>query len=44
MTTDELKARKLRNWVIFTGLLAFVVVVFFVTIFRLGGHALDRPF
>ena len=44
MTPEELKARKLRNWVIFTGLLLFVVVVFFVTIFRLGGHALDRPF
>ncbi|MDB5441418.1 MAG: hypothetical protein JWM33_3845 [Caulobacteraceae bacterium] len=44
MTPPDFKARKLRNWVIFTGLMIFVVVVFFVTIFRLGGHALDRPF
>lgn len=44
MTPEDIKARKLRNWVIFGGLLAFVVVVFFVTIFRLGGHAFDRPF
>lgn len=44
MSPEEQKARSRRNWVIAGGLVAFVVVVFLVTIFRMGGNVLDRSF
>ncbi len=34
-------ARRKRNWLLAGVLLAFVVLVFVVTIVRLGGHALS---
>ncbi len=33
------RARKMRNWLLAGVLMAFVVLVFVVTIIRLGGHA-----
>ncbi len=35
------KARRLRNWMLAGALFAFVILVFIVTIVRLGGHVLD---
>ena len=37
-TPEAARARKLRNWILAGVLLAFVVLVFAVTIVRLGGH------
>lgn len=37
------RARRGRNIVIGGGLLLFVVLVFLVTIFRLGANVLERP-
>ncbi len=35
------RARKLRNWALAGALMAFVVLIFIVTIVRLGGHVFD---
>jgi hypothetical protein len=42
--TPEEKARNGRNIALGLGLAAFVVIVFIVTIVRLGGNVLDRSF
>jgi hypothetical protein len=39
-----LAARKRRSVAIALALIAFVVTVFIVTLVRLQGHALNRPF
>jgi hypothetical protein len=38
------KARRARNIAIALGLVAFVVLVYVVTIVRLGGSVAERPF
>ncbi len=40
--TPEEKARNGRNIALGLGLAAFVIIVFIVTIVRLGGNVLDR--
>lgn len=40
----EAKARRGRNIALALGLLLFVVLIFVVTIVRLGGNVVDRPF
>ena len=40
-TPEAAKARRLRNWMLGGVLLAFVVLVFVITIVRLGAHVLD---
>ena len=40
----EMKARRGRNIALALGLLLFVVLIFVVTIIRLGGNVVDRPF
>lgn len=42
--TPEEKARNGRNIALGLGLAAFVVIVFVVTIVRLGGNVLERSF
>lgn len=42
--TPEEKARNGRNIALGLGLAAFVVIVFIVTIVRLGGNVIDRSF
>ena len=37
------RARRGRNIAIALGLVAFVILVFFVTIAKLGANVLDRP-
>lgn len=37
------RARSRRSWVIALGLFAFVVLVFVVTLVRLGGAIVERP-
>lgn len=44
MTPEEEKKRKQRNAAIALGLAAFIVLVFLVTIFRIGGDIVARPF
>jgi uncharacterized membrane protein (DUF485 family) len=39
----ELKARKGRNIALALSLVLFVVLVFFITLTRLGANVLDRP-
>lgn len=41
---DEQKQRKQRNLAIALGLGAFMLIVFLVTILRIGGAVADRPF
>ena len=41
---DFAKARRGRNIAIAVGLVAFVVLVFVITIVKLGGSVADRPF
>ncbi len=41
---DEEKQRKQRNLAIALGLFAFMLIVFLVTILRIGGAVADRPF
>lgn len=36
---EERRRLKTRNWVLFAVLLAFVVVIYFVSIVRMGAHA-----
>lgn len=43
MTPEELKARKRRNLVIALSIGAFMLLVFFITIAKLQGGALERP-
>jgi hypothetical protein len=38
---EAARARRFRNWLLAGALFAFVVLVFVVTIVRLGGHVLD---
>ncbi len=40
-TPEAVRARKLRNWMLGAVLMAFVVLVFAITIVRLGGHVVD---
>jgi hypothetical protein len=42
--TPEQKARNGRNIALGLGLAAFVIIVFIVTIVRLGGNVVDRSF
>lgn len=44
LTPEEEKKRKQRNLAIALGLVAFIVLVFLVTIFRIGGDIAARPF
>ena len=37
------RARRGRNLAIALGLVGFVVLVYLVTVFRMGGNVLDRP-
>jgi hypothetical protein len=39
----EARTRRARNIVLALGLVAFVVLVFVVTLVRLGANVLDRP-
>ena len=41
---DAAKARKGRNIALGLGLVAFVILVFVVTVVRLGASVADRPF
>ena len=43
LTPEEEKKRKQRNAAIALGLLTFIVLVFLVTIFRIGGDIAARP-
>ena len=38
---EAARARRMRNWMLAGVLVAFVVLMFVVTIVRLGGHAFD---
>ena len=38
---EAARARRMRNWLLAGALAAFVILVFVVTIVRLGGHALQ---
>jgi hypothetical protein len=40
---EAAKARRTRSVALGIGLALFVVVVFIVTLAKLGGHVLDRP-
>ncbi len=44
LTPEELKKRKQRNLAIALGLGAFILLVFLVTILRLGGSVAERSF
>jgi hypothetical protein len=43
LTEQQIRARRARSIAIAIALGAFVVVIFFVTIVRLGGNVLTRP-
>ena len=43
LTPKQAEARSQRNIAIALSLVAFVVLIFVVTIVRLGGNVLDRP-
>ena len=38
---EAARARRMRNWMLAGVLIAFVVLLFVVTIVRLGGHVFD---
>ena len=40
-TPEAVRARRTRNWILAAVLIAFVGLVFAVTIVRLGGHVID---
>ena len=42
--TPEYNARRMRNIVLALGLIVFVILIFFVTIVRLGANVLDPRF
>ena len=44
LTPEEERKRTQRNWAIAGILLAFVVLVFWVTVVKLGGNIANRPF
>ena len=44
LVPDEKKQRKQRNLAIALGLFAFIVIIFLVTILRIGGAVVDRQF
>ena len=44
LTPEEQKKRNQRNWAIAGLLLAFVVIVYAVTIVKIGGNIANRPF
>ena len=41
---DFAKARRGRNIALALGLVVFVIIVFVVTVVRMGGSVADRPF
>jgi hypothetical protein len=41
---SEQKARRGRNIALALGLILFVILIFVVTIIRLGGNVVNRPF
>jgi hypothetical protein len=43
LTPEELRKRKQRNWALAGLLVAFVVLVYVVTIVKLGGNVMNRP-
>lgn len=43
MTPDELKARKRRNMWLGLAIAAFILLVFAITLAKLGAGVLDRP-
>ena len=43
LTPEELRKRNQRNWAIAGVLIAFVVLVFLVTVVKLGGNIANRP-
>jgi hypothetical protein len=43
LTPEELRKRNQRNWAIAGVLLAFVVLVFVVTIVKIGGNIANHP-
>jgi hypothetical protein len=43
LTPEEERKRTQRNWAIAGVLLAFVVLVFWVTVVKLGGNVVSRP-
>ena len=43
LTPEELRKRNQRNWALAGVLLAFVVLVFAVTIVKIGGNIANRP-
>jgi hypothetical protein len=43
MSPEEQKKRKQRNWALAGLLLAFIVLVYVVTIVKLGGNVANRP-
>ena len=44
LTPDELKKRKQRNLAIALSLGAFIILIFIVTLVRLGGSVAERSF
>lgn len=44
LTPEEEKKRKQRNAAIALGIAAFIVLIFLVTIFRIGGDIANRTF
>lgn len=44
LSPDELKKRKQRNLAIALSLAAFIIIIFVVTIIRLGGSVAERSF
>jgi hypothetical protein len=43
LTPEELRKRKQRNWALAGLLVAFVALVYVVTIVKLGGNVMNRP-
>lgn len=43
LTPEEKKKLSQRNWALAGALLAFVVLVFIVTLVKLGGNVAQRP-
>lgn len=43
-TDEQAKARRGRSWAIALGLIAFVILVFVVSVVNMGGHIADKRF
>lgn len=43
LTPEEKKKQKQRNWALAAALAAFVVLVYAVTVIKLGANVLNRP-